>query len=387
MDLAIDHIASKFKLSATSQKMLELRHEVFAQWEHSVRASCDKANVLKPETLINTLPSFYDCIAESITSKHPRINAATAMAMAFEHGGERARLTSYGPKEVILDFQLLKSALLDILKRHGVALAEDELQTIDASIEGAIGECVTGYVLAVQALREQSMAALLHDLLNPLAVASANASLIMQTTQSPQTKASAVTIFKNAERMDEMIHTLLDVMAFHGGGQLALNLFNFDILELVKHVGVQAEATHGPRFIIAGLSAEVFWSHDEVHRALENLIGNAVKYGAPNTPISIKLDRISDRLSVSVHNMGKPIPPDEFEDIFQVFKRARSARQSSKEGWGIGLPFVRAVAQSHGGSCRVDSSRESGTTFAIEMPVDARTFRGGGIQGATKVEQ
>jgi len=44
-----------------------------------------------------------------------------------------------------------------------------------------------------------------------------------------------------------------------------------------------------------GESVEVFWSHEEVHRALENLIGNAVKYAVPNTPTTVKLDRINER--------------------------------------------------------------------------------------------
>ena len=77
---------------------------------------------------------------------------------------------------------------------------------------------------------------------------------------------------------------------------------------------------------------------------------------------------------LSVHNEGTPIAAEEIEDIFQFYQRARAAAQGKKEGWGIGLTFIRAVAESHGGSVTVDSSLERGTTFLIDIPIDARPF-------------
>jgi signal transduction histidine kinase len=110
-------------------------------------------------------------------------------------------------------------------------------------------------------------------------------------------------------------------------------------------------------------------------RALENLVGNAVKYGAPDKQIRIKIDEMHERLLLSVHNEGNPIPPEELEDIFQFFQRSLTAKESKKQGWGIGLPYVREVAESHGGSIGVDSAAERGTTFLIDIPVDARPYQ------------
>jgi signal transduction histidine kinase len=76
-----------------------------------------------------------------------------------------------------------------------------------------------------------------------------------------------------------------------------------------------------------------------------------------------------------VHNEGDPIPPNELESIFQVFRRAAAAKESEKRGWGIGLPYVRGVAESHGGSVLIDSAPGRGTTLSVDMPVDARPFR------------
>lgn len=77
---------------------------------------------------------------------------------------------------------------------------------------------------------------------------------------------------------------------------------------------------------------------------------------------------------LSVHNEGNPVPEEERERIFKYLRRAASPL--SAIGWGIGLPFVKAVVESHGGSVCVDSSAETGTTFIVDIPVDARPFAG-----------
>ncbi|WP_258192662.1 ATP-binding protein [Nitrosospira sp. Nsp2] len=52
-----------------------------------------------------------------------------------------------------------------------------------------------------------------------------------------------------------------------------------------------------------------------------------MKYGRPDTPIRIKIDLINERMLLSVHNEGKPIPPEHIEDIFQTFHRAAAAKK------------------------------------------------------------
>lgn len=361
------------RLSALSRKMLALRDEVFAQWEKQVRGTIEQARELQHPILINTLPSFYDKIAEALTPGYPRRNAVSTVAT--EHGAERARLTRYELKGIVLEYQLLRSALLDTLRRRHVRLHDREVHIISESIDSAIREAVTAYVVAQAALREKFAAALMHDLRNPLSSANMNALLISRTADSPKIKLLADKIIENHRRLDAMLHYLLDTMLFQSGAHLPLHLASFDILALVQEVARQAEAVHGPRFEVMGESVIVIWSREEIKRALENLVDNAVKYGAADTPIAMGIKRVDERVVVSVHNQGTPIPPEEIEDIFQIFQRARASKLGEQEGWGIGLPFVRAVAESHGGGSVVDSSLEKGTTFLMDMPLDAQPFQ------------
>ena len=100
-----------------------------------------------------------------------------------------------------------------------------------------------------------------------------------------------------------------------------------------------------------------------------------MKYGSADRPITITVRAVAGRAMVSVHNFGSYIPPEELELLFQPFRRANQARKSGERGWGLGLTLVRGVAESHGGSIGVDSLPERGTTFVIDIPLDARPFQ------------
>jgi hypothetical protein len=95
MTLASDQKRNRQDLSDTSRRMLELRNAVFAQWEQQVRATIPNAAVLQHPILIDTLPAYYDNIAEAVTATFPRVTAAGGTSLAAEHGGERARITAY----------------------------------------------------------------------------------------------------------------------------------------------------------------------------------------------------------------------------------------------------------------------------------------------------
>jgi signal transduction histidine kinase len=357
--------------------MLELRDDVLWEWAERVRQSLKEAEQLPHPILINTFPSLYDNIAEAITPDYPRATGDESNTVASEHGGERARLTNYNVHSVIFEYQILRWTIFDVLKANDVQLTDDEIYQINASIDGSVGEAVNAFALVQLALRERFIAALTHDLRNPLSNAQLAAQLIEQSSDTDRIKEFAGQIVANLQRMDGMIQDLLDAAKFQSGERLQLRLEEFDMQELAKEVCGQFTFAHGPRFQLIAQSARVWWDREAIKRAMENLLGNALKYGTPDTPVRIKIDPVHGRVVLSVHNEGESIPKEQLESIFQVFQRATAAREGNKEGWGIGLPYVRSVAESHGGSIEADSTEHCGTTFLISMPADARPYQHG----------
>ncbi len=102
-----------------------------------------------------------------------------------------------------------------------------------------------------------------------------------------------------------------------------------------------------------------------------NLANNALKYGAPETFIELTLKQDEQQVWITIHNEGNPIAPSEQADLFSGLSMMKKTPVGQR-GWGIGLVVVQGVIKAHGGSVKVESSPEKGTTFTIEIPLDAR---------------
>lgn len=363
------------RLSPNAKKILELRDEVLAEWEKRLRATVKEAERLPHPILINTVPVLYENLAEAISNDYLAAAVGGTSTVAAEHGGERARLTNYNAQAVVSEYQLLRWTIFDVLKVHGVQLTSDEFSIINTFIDASIRESVSTFALGQSALRERFVAALTHDLRNPLAAANMAAELIQYSAGLPEVKELAGRIIENLTRMDGMIQDLLDAVVFQAGERLRLHFEHFDIMNVAGEVRDQFTSIHGPRFQLTGETVNGYWDRNALKRAIENLVGNAAKYGASNSPIRIKISALHGRMIVDVHNEGEPIPPEQVAFVFQVFRRAASVIEGRHQGWGIGLPYVRSVAESHGGSVAIDSAPGRGTTFTIDLPVDSRPFK------------
>lgn len=363
------------ELSATSVRMLELRDAVLTEWQQRMRATISKAAVLSQPILVNTMPVVYANLAEAITPDYAHnSNGVLETTVASEHGNERARLTNYDLSTVISEYQVLRSAIFDVLADNGLQLTATDTRIINMTLDATIKESATAFSLVQSAFRERFVATLAHDLRSPLNAVQMFAERIGRTSDPKVIGELSDKIKQNVGRMDRMIRELLDIVVFEQGERLKLHMTNFNIMQVVQQVCDDSFEIYGSRFEVVGEDVTGWWGRDALLRALENLIGNALKYGSNDTPITIKIDHYHGRILISVHNEGNPIPPDQLESVFQVFERAKIANDENEQGWGLGLPFVRSVAESHGGSIVTDSSPDTGTTFIIDIPIDARPF-------------
>jgi signal transduction histidine kinase len=363
-------------LSATGQRLLALKEKIFDAWKERVRARVQQARALQEPILVDTLPAFFNNIVASVDPGQARTSAVEGTTMATEHGGERARITAYSHAALIEEYQIFRWAIFNVLHEENVVLDLAAMHAINASIDAGIQQAVEGYSLVQSGFRERFAAALTHDLRGPLAATAMGLELILATPDPQVAKKVAAKSLVNVRRMAGMIDELLHTMAFHRGEALQLSMSDFDIAGLVQEVHADATLLHGDRFVVDGAAITGHWDRAALKRALENLVGNAVKYGSPDTPITIRTEQLNARLVMSVHNEGAPIPPDEQECIFQMYRRAELARDAAQPGWGIGLPYVRAVAESHGGSVGLDTDVTRGTIFFIDIPLDGRLAAG-----------
>lgn len=220
-------------------------------------------------------------------------------------------------------------------------------------------------------LREEFVSTLAHDLRTPLSAAKSYAELLIQFPDRFSSSDLAKRIIDTINRMDSMIRDLLDANRIQAGQLPPLNLEVCDLNALVRHTCEVLSTLYGNRFLIQATEKICgFWNKDGIQRSLENLCNNAVKYGFPQTPITISTTRKEDWVHLSVHNYGQPIDSEELPRLFRTYHRTSSALQGGKKGWGIGLTLVRGMAEYMGGRVTVQSNLHDGTTFTIIIPVN-----------------
>jgi two-component system, OmpR family, sensor histidine kinase KdpD len=105
--------------------------------------------------------------------------------------------------------------------------------------------------------------------------------------------------------------------------------------------------------------------------AVTQLLDNAFKYSAPESPVAIEIDLQDEGVSIRVRNEGSPIAPLERDRIFERFYRGADVR-NQVSGAGLGLHVARKIAAAHGGTLDLDPSASGGTVvFCLKLPTSA----------------
>ncbi|MDQ3032432.1 MAG: PAS domain-containing sensor histidine kinase [Myxococcota bacterium] len=228
-------------------------------------------------------------------------------------------------------------------------------------------------IQAEQSAREDFITKLSHDLRSPLQAAKMGADLVRRRLADPAAVDRLMErISANLTRVDEMIQELLDLNRLRAGETPTIQRVRCDLSTVVRDTLDELATIHGDRFVlVAQADIEGEWDPDAIRRIVENLCSNAAKHGSRTEQITITLVKTSHEAQISVHNHGEVIPPDERVRLFEQFARVSGRTRSSTTGWGIGLAVVKALAEAHGGTVRVDSAEGIGTTFKIDLPLRA----------------
>ena len=104
-------------------------------------------------------------------------------------------------------------------------------------------------------------------------------------------------------------------------------------------------------------------------RLFDNLINNAIKYGAEGKKVLVQVLAKDDIVTVSVTNYGYVIPAEELPLIFNKFYRVEQSRSSKTGGTGLGLAIAKNIVDMHGGTISVGSDL-NGTVFTVKLKVD-----------------
>jgi signal transduction histidine kinase len=243
-----------------------------------------------------------------------------------------------------------------------------EITRFNEAVDQLLAESIAKYAQDVDRSKDVFLGVLGHDLRNPLGAIMMSATVIM-AKEGPEWEHSktAARILSSGTRMERLIGDLLDFTRARMGTGIPIARTEVDLEAECRKTVDEIAAFHPTCNVSFQATGELrgLWDGARVAQALSNLLGNAVQHGTPHGRITVTLRGETERVVLSVHNEGRPIPKRHLQDIFDPFRQLEPGH--AKTNVGLGLYIVQSIAIAHRGTVDVESS-EDGTTFTIRLP-------------------
>ena len=205
-----------------------------------------------------------------------------------------------------------------------------------------------------------------HELGTPITVALGHAELIAAAADGTEAGDDARVVVAELGRLRRLAGRLLLLASAGDTGFLDLGLVPVDsvMLEALDRWG------YAPRRWRLGeiVEATALADRDRLAVALDALLENAVVHTGTDDRIELSVRLEGDQAILTIADSGCGIGEADLERIFSRFARAKPYRSRAAGGSGLGLPVVRAIAEAHGGSVRVQSTAGQGSTFELRIP-------------------
>lgn len=220
-----------------------------------------------------------------------------------------------------------------------------------------------------------------HDFRTPLTLIADPINQLMESNHcTPQEQTLLNVVHKNVTILLRLINQILDFRKFENG-KLEINFSQFNAAQSIcewaesfrslsyrKHIHFNITVTEHTEEYVLTADAE------KLERILYNLLSNAFKFTPENGQIEIILSTFrredSPWLKLSVSDTGKGMSPEHIQHIFERFYQI----DIHHTGSGIGLALAKAFTEMHHGQIRVESIKDKGTTFIVEIPMTQPDF-------------
>lgn len=216
-----------------------------------------------------------------------------------------------------------------------------------------------------------------HELKTPISTISLASQMLQDTTitNTPKTiEHISKVIGQESKRLSFQVEKVLQMAVFNEG-RLKLRFKDLDINDLIENIilsfGLRVKDKNG-ELIHELLATNPIIKGDEVHitNVIFNLLDNAVKYSIKEPRIVVSTKNKGDFVIVSVEDNGIGIPKEHQSQIFERFYRVPTGNVHNVKGFGLGLSYVKKIAEAHNTEIKVESVVNKGTKFSLYFPLN-----------------
>jgi signal transduction histidine kinase len=362
---------------------------IITQWETFAQTLIPAAAYLSPLALRNHIQDILVFIADDLESYQTKIEQKNKSL------GKKLKELKYSPAEthaalreaggfsldqMVSEFRALRASVTHLWTEHlteVTTLDIEELIRFNEAIDQSLTESIAYYSKKNDHSRDMFLGILGHDLRNPLGAIRMSAQLTSKIGTLNERQAMLNSqIIASSRRASEILDHLLDLTRARLGSGIPVIREHMDISFVSRQLIDEMRAMHPDRTFTLEISGDTDgeWDKPRIGQVLSNLLGNAVQHGFTDLPIAVTIKGGSEEVSLSVHNVGVPIPPDKIGRIFNSLARGveKNSDQLRSNNLGLGLFIVREIVSAHGGKIGVTSTEKDGTTFTAHFPRSPR---------------
>lgn len=258
--------------------------------------------------------------------------------------------------------------------------AEQALKDANESLESRVHERTQELeklnqrlVKATQVSEQESqsksrfLAAVSHDLMQPLNAARLFASSLSEVAKEQEVKQLSSHIESALGAAEDLIGDLLDISRLESG-KLETNVHGFAINDVLSNLNAEFSALAGQQNIdFHMVPSSLFIQSDPklLRRVIQNFLTNAFRYN-PSGKVVLGARRVNGRVRIDVWDNGTGIDEDKQQEIFEEFTRGSQVR--SDQGLGLGLAISKGIAHVLGHEISMRSWPDEGSVFSITLP-------------------
>ncbi|URN95805.1 MAG: sensor histidine kinase [Candidatus Pristimantibacillus lignocellulolyticus] len=250
------------------------------------------------------------------------------------------------------------------------------LQAINALLERS-SQLAADYTRTDQAMR-MMLANVSHDLKTPLTVIMGYAEMLTRNTDLPQDERQRMLdqVYKKTVEVHELINAFFDLSRLEAD-DFDLPLSVIDACEVCRHrilayYDLLSDRNFKVDINLPEQAVLVYANEEALSRILDNLLSNAVRYGADGRYLGLSLTQEEGKIHIEVIDRGRGIPKADLKRVFDRMYTMEDSRNRNMQGSGLGLAIAKRLTERLGGRINLESIPYSQTSFSVTLPLHSK---------------
>lgn len=387
VDILAKHIASREVLERFQKVVNKSVTGIYITQKGIIRYTnprfCTMFKYKKSRVLNHSITDFIlDAPYYKKVLKNPKVSSFCTISKGKRADGKKIDLEVVYQK---IDYHGKEAALGRVQDITEIKEAERKMKNFNDELKQLVAEKTHNLEIAnkrlqsLNELKDEFIAVASHELRSPLTSIRGYLSFLVEKEsldRMPEnTQQYLLRAYNNAEALNNLVNNILDVSRLDTG-RFELQTVKTDLIQLTKNVIDSLSFQANERnltidFVNSGNLEKLVLKVDPIRisQVLRNLLDNAIKYSDRGKKITVEIAKDWGFANIGISDQGVGIPEEKIKYIFNKFAQIRDADTKHIGGAGLGLFIAKRIIELHNGIIKVNSHRNQGTTFTIQLPL------------------